>query len=57
MNRWELMYVAGVFTALFIPISIVFIASGKHWRKEQDKARERRFAEAKMYARLLKLNI
>lgn len=42
-----------IFVALFLPI----VMAGKQWRAEQEKARARRLAEARMNARLLRLNI
>jgi hypothetical protein len=42
-----------VFAAIFLPLFL----SGKQWREAQDKARARRIADAKMNARLLRLNI
>jgi len=51
MDRWNLLFVAGTFASIFLPFIIVL--SGKDWRGEQDKARERRIAEHKMNARLL----
>lgn len=41
-----------VFVAIFLPMM-----SGKHRRAAQERARARRIAEAKMNARLLRLNI
>jgi len=41
-----------IFVAIFLPIM-----SGKHWRAAQDRARTRRIADARMNARLLRLNI
>jgi predicted PurR-regulated permease PerM len=48
-----------IFVSLFVSLLIVFflVLSGKHWRAEQDRARERRMAEHRMNARLLRLNI
>jgi hypothetical protein len=49
-----------IFVALFVAIFLVFlplIMSGKQWRAAQDRARERRIADARMNARLLRLNI
>ena len=43
----------GIFVAVFIPL----IVSGKRAKAAQEKARERRLAEAKMNARLLRLNL
>lgn len=46
----------GIFLALtlsFLPL----ILSGKRWKAAQDRARARRIAEARMNARLLRLNI
>jgi hypothetical protein len=41
-----------LFAALFLPM--VF---GSRWREEQERARARRIADAKMNARLLRLDI
>ena len=57
MDRWALLFVAGMFFAIFLPIIFAFIASGKEWRAAEDRARARRIADAKMNARLLRLNI
>jgi hypothetical protein len=46
-----------IFVSLFIAFAFVFVLSGEHWRAAQDKARERRMAEHRMNARLLRLNI
>jgi hypothetical protein len=52
---------AAIFVAIFVPMFIAIflpiIMSGKQWRAAQDKARARRLAEARMNARLLRLNI
>ena len=52
---------AALFVAVFLPIFVAIflpmIMSGKQWRAAQDKARARRLAEARMNARLLRLNI
>jgi hypothetical protein len=48
---------AAIFVALFIATFLPLILSGEHWRAAQDKARARRIADAKMNARLLRLNI
>jgi hypothetical protein len=45
-----------IFVAIFLAICLP-IMSGKHWRAEQDRARARRIADARMNARLLRLNI
>lgn len=57
MDRWELLSVAGFFAALLVPIMCAIALSGKRWREEQERARERRIAEARLNARLLRLNI
>ena len=46
-----------IFLALFIAIFLPLILSGKQWKEAQDRARERRMAEHRMNARLLRLNI
>jgi hypothetical protein len=46
-----------VFVAMFVAIFLPIILSGKQWRAEQDRERARRIADAKMNARLLRLNI
>ena len=52
---------AAVLVAILIPSFVVmflaFLMSGKEWKAAQDRARERRMAEHRMNARLLKLNI
>ena len=49
------------FTALFISMFcamlLPFLLSGKERKAAEDKARARRLAEAKMNARLLRLNL
>jgi hypothetical protein len=57
MDRWDLLYVAGAVVTMFLPIIIAFVGSGKQWRAAQDRARERRMAEHRMNARLLRLDI
>jgi hypothetical protein len=44
-----------LFVSIFLPL-ILFL-SGKEWRASEDKARARRIADARMNARLLRLNI
>jgi hypothetical protein len=46
-----------IFVSLFIAVAFVFVRSGECHRAAQDRARERRMAEHKMNARLLRLNI
>lgn len=52
---------AGLFVAIFLPMSFAFLApiilSGEQWKAAQDKARARRIAEAQMNARLLRLDM
>jgi hypothetical protein len=57
MNRWELLYAAGTTVIIFVPLIIAFVVSGKRWSAAQDKARERRMAEHRMNARLLRMEI
>ena len=45
------------FFTIFLPIIIALGGSGKDWKAAQDRARERRMAEHRMNARLLRLNI
>ena len=45
--------VVATFVAIFLPM----ILWGQQWKAEQDRARERRMAEHRMNARLLRLNI
>jgi hypothetical protein len=45
-----------IFVAIVLPL-ILLILSGKQLRAEQDRARDRRMAEHRMNARLLRLNI
>jgi hypothetical protein len=58
------MEAAGHFVAIFVAIFVALVAiflplilSGKRWRAAQDRARARRIADARMNARLLRLNI
>jgi hypothetical protein len=46
-----------ILVCVFIAICLPFFLSGKQWREAEDKARARRIADAKMNARLLRLNI
>ena len=46
-----------IFVALFVAIFSPLILSGESWRAAQDRARARRIADARMNARLLRLNI
>jgi hypothetical protein len=48
---------AGIFASIFLAIFLPLFLSGERWRAAQDKARVRRMADAKMNARLLRLNI
>ena len=45
------------FFSFFLPMLIFFTGSEKEWKAAEDKARERRMAEHKMNARLLRMNI
>jgi len=47
----------GVFVAIFVAIFLPLILSAEQWRAAEDRARARRIAEARMNARLLRLNI
>jgi hypothetical protein len=59
MDRWDLLFVAGMLASIFVPMIMVFVGalSGKQWRAARDRAHARRIAEYKMNARLLRLNI
>ena len=46
-----------ILVCVFMAICLPFFLSGKQWREAEDKARARRIADAKMNARLLRLNI
>ena len=45
-----------LFVAIFLPF-VLLIMSGEQWTAAQERARERRMAEHRMNARLLRLNI
>ena len=47
---------AGIFLAFILSFLPLFL-SGKRWRAAQERARARRIADAKMNARLLRLNL
>jgi hypothetical protein len=59
MDRWDLLFAAGMLVSTFVSIicACIFALSGKQWREAQDRARERRMAEHRMNARLLRLDI
>jgi hypothetical protein len=49
-----------IFAALFVAILsslLSLMLSGEQWKAAQDKARARRLADARMNARLLRLNL
>jgi len=46
-----------IFFPLFVAICFALIMSGKRWRAAEDRAHARRIADARMNARLLRLNI
>lgn len=46
-----------LFVAIFVAIFLPLFLSGEQWRAAQDTARERRLAEHRMNARLLRLDI
>ncbi|HZY64156.1 MAG TPA: hypothetical protein VFE38_16685 [Edaphobacter sp.] len=49
-----------IFVSIFVSFAVMllpFILSGERWKAAQDKARARRIADAKMNARLLRLNL
>ena len=52
---------AAIFVAILVPtlvaILLPLVLSGKRWRAAEEKARARRMADARMNARLLRLNI
>jgi len=54
-------FVISVAVAIFLPLFMAILLSlglwGKSGRAEEDKARARRLADAKMNARLLRLNL
>ncbi len=43
--------------SIFLAIGTALILSGKQWKAAQDSARQRRMAEHRMNARLLRLDI
>jgi hypothetical protein len=49
-------FVAVIFP-LIVAIFLLLILSGEQWKAAQDKARARRLADARMNARLLRLNL
>ena len=46
-----------IFAGVFLPLVLMLIPLGEGWRAAQDRARARRIADAKMNARLVRLNI
>ena len=60
MDRRDLLLIAGMFgsfVSMFLCSISAFVPLGKQWRAVQDRARARRIADARMNARLLRLNI
>jgi hypothetical protein len=53
----ELFIFVAIFTGLFVAIFLALFISREGWGAAEDKARARRLADAKMNARLLRLNI
>jgi len=54
------MQATAIFVSIFVAIFLSFfplIMSGKRWRAAEDRERARRIADARMNARLLRLNI
>jgi len=46
-----------IFAAVFVAIVLALLTSGERFREAQERARRRRLAEARMDARLLRLNL
>lgn len=53
----ETAFVVSIFVAIFVAIFLPLFLSGKGWIAAQDRARARRLADARMKARLLRLDI
>ncbi len=54
--RFVALFVA-IFFGLFVAIFLSLILSGERWRAAEDRARARRIIDARINARLLRLNI
>ena len=53
------MRATAIFVSIFVALFLMFLPlflSGKRWTAAQDRARARRLADARMNARLLRLN-
>jgi hypothetical protein len=48
---------AAIFVAIFVSIFLPLLLTLPGWRAEEEKARARRIADARMNARLLRLDI
>jgi hypothetical protein len=46
-----------IFVGAFVAILLPIVMSGEQWRAAEDRAHARRSADAKMNARLLRLNL
>jgi len=57
MDIGEIAIFVAMFTGLVTAVLLPLVVSGERSRAAQEKARERRIAEAKMNARLLRLNL
>jgi hypothetical protein len=51
------MQTTAIFVSIFVAMLLPLFLSGKRWRAAEDKAHARRIADARMNARLLRLNI
>ncbi|MBN8732965.1 MAG: hypothetical protein J0L64_20680 [Acidobacteria bacterium] len=49
--------VIAILNALFVALFLPLVWSSTGWKEEQERARARRMAEARMEARLLRFNI
>jgi hypothetical protein len=52
---FEVLGAAGGLVAIFVPL--IMVLSGKQWRAAQERERARRLTDARMNARLLRLDI
>lgn len=57
MNRGNLLVGASMFATIFAPMIFSLIAAAEQGKAAQDKMRARRLSDARMNARLLRLNI
>lgn len=53
----QVAYLIAMVTPILVTLFLAFMASGQSWKSAEEKAHTRRLADARMDARLLRLNL